>query len=151
MKKRTRRKIYAPVNPIVFAMEGASFIPERRLNPLRLRELAGLEAFRTGKAGLQEWHDMVGLCNLCEIMAMDGVGPEALDACARAQHALMDAAQRFEGTGRMGLTGPGLQALREVYEYHDLQRTSVTLSQYERCMAKMLNKTRSGQTTYELT
>lgn len=143
MRKKTRRKIYALVDPITHAVQGAALIPQKELDQLRLRELAAVEAFRVGKARLQDWHDVCAMMNLCEAMARDGVGPEALEACERAQAALVEAAQRFERTGKMGTTGPGLQAFRDVYDFHDLQRQSVPRSTYEQCIARATAKVKS--------
>lgn len=132
MKKLCRRKHYALINPIQHAVEGAALTPESLLQPLRLRELAAIQAMVTGKATLQEWQDLADMLNLCETMERGGVGPEALPSCAKAQEALIQAAKRYESTQRMGLTAEGLQAIRDVYQYHDLQRQSVSRGQYER-------------------
>lgn len=43
-------------------------------------------------------------------------------AIDRAQAGLSDAHDRFKATGRMGLSGPAIQAMRDLAEYHDLQR-----------------------------
>lgn len=143
MRKQTRRKIYSTaINPITHALLGAALIPEKELDQLRLRELAAIEAFRAGRAGLQDWRDITALMNLCEQMARDGIGREALEACERAQTALIDAAHRYERTAKMGTTGPGLQAFRDVYEFHDLQRQSVPRSVYEQCIARVTNRVR---------
>lgn len=144
MRKQTRRKVYSTaINPITHALMGAALIPEKELDQLRLRELAAIEAFRAGSAGLQDWHDVCAMMNLCEEMARDGIGPEALEACERAQAALIEASRRFERTGKMGTTGPGLVAFRDVYAFHDLQRQSVPRSTYERCIARATAKVRS--------
>lgn len=82
--------------------------------------------------------------NLCETLAHEGVGPEALEPCAKAQDALIDAARRFTKTQKMGLTGPGLQALRDVIEWHDLQRSSISRSQYERVIKLTVDRVKSG-------
>lgn len=140
MRKQTRRKIWSRVNPIVHALEGAMLIPEAELDKLRVRELAAIEAFRTGAATLQEWHDVAAYMNLCESLAIEGVGPEALPACKELEQYLIEAARRFERTGKMGLSGPGLVAAREVYAFHDLQRQSVARSVYERVIGKMKGK-----------
>lgn len=77
-------------------------------------------------------------------MARDGVGrDEVLPACARAQEHLIDAARRFERTGKMGTTGPGLTSFRELYEFHDLQRQSVSRSEYEKAIKNATNRLRS--------
>lgn len=144
MKKQTRRKVYSTaINPVMHAMMGAALIPEKELDQLRLRELAAIEAFRNGTAGMRDWQDVCAMMNLCEEMARDGIGPEALEACERAQASLIEATRRFERTGKMGTTGPGLQAFRDVYEFHDLQRQSVPRSVYERCITRAMAKVKS--------
>lgn len=143
MRKRTVRRHYELVNPLTFAMEGASLISEEKKNKLRFRELAAIDAFVKGKAGLQEWHDINSMLSVAETMAKAGVVVEVLDACKSAQAHLIDAARRFESTGRMGLTGLGIQAMRDLYEYHDLQRSSVILREYENFIQKAVNKVRS--------
>lgn len=132
MKKRCIRKIWAKVNPIAHAIEGASITPQRQLDRLRVRELAAIDAFTRGAASLTDWRDLTNMLNLCETMARQGIGPEALPVCAEAQYHLIDAAGRFKRTGRMGTTGLGIQALRALYEYHDLQRQSISRAEFER-------------------
>lgn len=143
-RKRTRRRHYALVNPITYATEGAAITPEPALNKLRLRELAAIEAFRTGAAGRQEWLDLADMLNICETLALGGVGPEALDACEAAQEALAQAHDRYHRGGSLSLSAAGLQALRDSYEYHDLQRQSVPRGDYERAIKKTADRIRSG-------
>jgi len=143
VRKRTKRKIWQLVNPIQHAIEGASMVPEKELDAMRSRELQAIDAFTRGTAGLQEWFDLTALLNLTETLALEGVGPEALEACGRAQAALIDAKERFERIQRMGMTGPGLQAMRDLYEYHDLQRQSIDRSSLERAIQKTVNKVKS--------
>lgn len=132
MKKRCIRKVWAKVNPIQHAIEGASITPQRQLDRLRVRELAAIDAFTRGAASLADWRDLTNMLNLCETMARQGIGPEALPVCADAQSQLIEAAHRFERTGRMGTTGPGIQSLRTLYEYHYLQRQSISRAEFER-------------------
>lgn len=139
MRKRCIRKIFKLVNPIALAMEGAAICTEATLNRVRLKELAAIEAFRSGQATKHDWHAITAMVNLTESMALDGIGPEALGACTEAQRHLRDAVERFRTTGRMGTTGPGLQSFRDVYEYHDLQRQSVSRSTYEQAIRKLSN------------
>lgn len=143
MRKRTIRKIWSLVNPIAHAIEGAAMPQGSRLDTLRTRELTSIEAFRTGAATLQEWSDIVAMLNLAEVMAKDGIGPEVLEVCDKVQECMLEAAKRHKATGRMGLTGEGLQAVRELYEFHDLQRTSISLSEYSRLIKKTADKSRN--------
>lgn len=144
MKKQCRRKGWSTaINPITHAIEGAAITSDALLNQLRARELAAIEAFRTGSATLQEWADITGLLNLCETMARNGVGPEALEACVRAEQELINAGKRFEATRRMATSGPGLQAFRDIYQYHDLQRQSVSRAEYDRWIRKAVLRVKS--------
>lgn len=132
------------MNPIEHAIQGAAITSQTEIDKMRVRELAAIDAFARGAAGLAEWFDLCALLNLTETLAMDGVGPESLEACARAQAALIDAKDRFERIQRMGLTGPGLQAMRDVYEFHDLQRQSVSRSELERAIAKTVARVKNA-------
>lgn len=140
MRKRTRRKHYALVNPITYAIEGACVATGPALDKLRLLELAAIESFAKGRATLTEWRDMNDMLNLAETMSRHGIGVEVLEACAKVQQVLIESAKRYQSTGKMGITGPGLQALRELYEYHDLQRTSISRAEYERMIGITTNR-----------
>lgn len=137
MKKQCKRKHWSTtINPVQHAIEGASLTPESILDKLRTRELAAVEAFRTGSATLQEWSDITSMLNICETMAKGGIGVEALEACKLAESALIEAGKRFETTKRMATSGPGLQAFRDIYQFHDLQRQSVSRGEYEKWIQK---------------
>jgi hypothetical protein len=150
MKKRCVRKVWALVNPIDMAIQGASITPRAMLDHLHLRELSSLEAFARGGAGLQEWHDMAAVNNLTQTLASLHIGAEALPDCQKAEAALIEAAARYQATGRMGLSGPGLQALREVIGWHDAQRSSIARSKYEQAIKLTEARTRSGHATIDL-
>jgi len=142
-RKKCKRKVWALVNPITHATEGASYTPESLLDKLRIRELSAIEAFRSGRAGLQEWSDVTAMLNLAETMAKGGVGPEALQSCTTMQEELIAAAKRFERTGKMGVSGIGLATMRDLYEFHDLQRQSITRGEYDRWIKKTSDTMRS--------
>jgi hypothetical protein len=145
MRKHTRRKVYGLVNPIAHAISGAAITDTKSLDQLRIRELTAIEAFRTGAATKQEWMDMADMLNICETLARDGIGPEALEPCLRAQEALGAAHARYFGQqGSLTLTAEELQALRDGYEYHDLQRASIGRGRYEQAITKTANRIRSA-------
>ena len=143
MRKQTRRKVYRLVNPISYAIEGATITPEDILDKLRHRELTSIEAFRMGKADLADWKMINDMANLCEVMAKSGIGPEALEAAERTHEYLLEAYHRYNKTKRMGTSGLGLVAFRDCYEYHDLQRQSISRSVYEQMLTRTMNQIRS--------
>lgn len=132
MRKQCRRKVYALVNPIKLAIEGASITADEHLDKLRLRELSAIEAFKTGKATPHDFRDIADMLNLAETMGKMGIGPEALISCRWVEVALMFARDEYERKGKMSLVGTELKAVQDLYEFHDLQRTSVDRSTYER-------------------
>jgi hypothetical protein len=131
------------VNPISYAIEGATITPEDILDKLRQRELTSIEAFRMGKADLADWKMINDMANLCEVMAKSGIGPEALEAAERTHEYLLEAYHRYNKTQRMGTSGLGLVAFRDCYEYHDLQRQSISRSVYEQMLTRTMNQIRS--------
>jgi hypothetical protein len=143
MRKKCRRKHWNLLDPIAHAIAGAAITDQQSLNKLRMLELSAIEAMSKGQGTVTDWQNLVDMLNICEMMALQGIGPEALNACEIAQKALSDAAKRYEAIQRMGLTGQGIQAIREVYSYHDLQRTSISRSQYERIIDKTRNHLKS--------
>lgn len=143
MRKQCKRKVWALVNPINHVLEGIATTPKEYLDRLRIRELAAIESFRTGSATLQDWTDISNMMNLTEVMAKNGVGIEALEVCQQAQSALIESAHRYEQTKKMGTTGQGLQAMRELFEYHDLQRASISRGEYEKHIQATINRIKS--------
>lgn len=144
MRKRSKHQARVILNPVQVAVERATPISGPSLDSLRLRELAAIDAFARGLAGGEEWFDVNSMVSICETMALGGAGPEALDACRRAEDALLECRLRYNKTGKIGsTTGPGLQAFREVYEFHDLQRTSVSQREYLRFIADTTARAKS--------
>lgn len=143
MRKQCRRKIYQLVDPIAHAIAGAAITTDDCLDPLKEKELAAIEAMRTGQATIYTWQELVDMNNICQVMARSGIGPEALPDAMMAEIELKHATKRYEATGRMLLTGVGLKAIKEVFEWHHLQRLSVSRSEYERMLQKTKNKIRS--------
>ena len=136
MRKHTKRQVWKLLNPVVHAIEGAAITAEEHLNKLRLRELASMDAMVKGLASLDDWRALCDMMNIAETMGENGIGPEVLPICAVVQEEMEQAATRFEKTRKMGLSGIGIKALRELYEYHDLQRSSISRSEYERMIKK---------------
>lgn len=144
MKKRTRRKIWdTSINPITHAMVGASITDEESLNVMRKREEGSIEAFRTGVATKQDWNNINAAVRLAESMSEGGIGPEVMVHVKIAEMHLLEARERFARIGKIGTTGMGLQAFRDLLEYHELQRTSVSRSVYEKHIQRVSNMIKS--------
>jgi len=137
MRKRTKRKIWALLDPIAHSIVGASYTPRQTLDKLRLTEYAALESIMKGVGTIQDWRTLVDLLNLAEMFARNNIGKdEVLPVCQKAQDALYKAAMRYQETMRIGLDGVGIQAIRDLIEYADLQQGSVTRAEFERLVQK---------------
>lgn len=143
MKKRCKRKVWALVNPIEMAVQGAAISGDKPLNKLRLAELSAIDEMVTGKGTTESWRWIADCINIAETLGKMGIGPEALPLCETAQKAMLEAADRYQKTKRMGLSGEGIKAVKELWEIHDLQRTSVARSVYEAAILKTANTIRS--------
>jgi len=150
-KPPTVRKVWATnIDTIQYAIEGAAITPAEKLDRLMLVELAAIDAFTRGKATMREWSDLVNVNNLTQTLAGMGIGYEAMADCHKAEAALVDAAARYQRTGKMGLTGPGIQALRDVIGWHQEQRSAIPRSQYEEAIRLTGARIKSGHATIDL-
>jgi hypothetical protein len=144
MRKQCRRKIWNKVNPIEHAMMGAGITTEDKLDKLRLGELSAIESMVKGNATTGDWRILVDMLNIAETMATNGIGIEVLKVCEIVQKEMESAARRYEKTRKMGLTGTGIRYIKELYALHDLQRTSISRSEFERMIEKTMNYIRSN-------
>ena len=144
MRKKCKRKVWSTsINPLAHAIAGAAVADNAALDKLRLCELSAIDAMTKGMGTPHDWRWLADVLNIAETMAKHGIGPEVLPYCEDAQKALLEAKERFDKTGKMGLSGAGIKAIKELWEYHDLQRTSVARSEYERMIQKTINHVRS--------
>lgn len=125
------------------AMVGASITDDETLNVARKKEADSLKAFKTGTATKQDWNNINAVVRLAESMADANIGPEVMVHVKIAEMHLIDARERYERIGKMGSTGPGLQAFQDIIEYHELQRTSVARSVYEKHIKRVTDLIRS--------
>ena len=139
MRKKCRRKVYQLVNPIQYAFEGAAIVEDNLILELRIKELNAIDSMVKGTGTVDDWLILNEMMNLSEVMSKSGIGKEVFDVCNKAQQELMLAAKRFEKTGKMGLTGQGIQIMRDLYQYHDLQRKSISRAEYEKAIQKTIN------------
>jgi hypothetical protein len=129
--------------PVTHAMAGASITDKESLDVLRKRENGSMDAFRNGTATKADWNNVNTVVRLAESMAEAGVGPEVMVHVKIAEMHLLDAQERFVRIGKMGSTALGLQSFQDIIEYHDLQRTSVARSVYEKHIKRVTDMVRS--------
>jgi len=142
-RKKTKRKHWNLIDNVTHAIVGAAITQRDKLDKLRLLEYSALDALTKGSGTVQDWRTLVDVLNLSEMMGRNGVGPEVLPICQKAQDSLHRAAMRYEETKKMGLDGQGIQAIRDLIEYADLQQSSIPRSEFEKYIQKTKNYIKS--------
>jgi hypothetical protein len=137
MRKRTKRKVWALIDPLTHALTGAAITHRDKLDKLRMMEYSALEAMTKGQGTVTDWRTLVDVLNLSETMARHNIGKdEVLPVCQKAQDALHQSAERYQKTLKMGLSGEGIKAVRDLIQYADLQQSSISRSEFERYIKK---------------
>ena len=152
MRKKTKRKVWNLIDPLTHAIVGASITQRDKLDKLRMLEYSALEAMTKGQGTVTDWRTLVDVLNLSEMMAKNGIGPEVLPICEKAQEGLHKAAMRYQETMKMGLDGQSIQAIRELIQYADLQQSSISRAEFEKYIQKTRNYIKSnGDLVVEIT
>ena len=153
MRKRCKRKVWPTnIDIVAHAIAGAAIANDDSLDKLRLCELSAIDNMVNCRATTEDWRWLADVINIAETMGKAGIGPEVLPYCEASQKAMLEAAERYQKTGKMGLSGVGLTNIKELWEYHDLQRTSVARSEYEKMIRKTANYIKSkGKDVVEIT
>jgi hypothetical protein len=153
MRKRCKRKVWSTnIDIVAHAIAGAAISDGAALDKLRLCELSAIDAMTKGMGTTEDWRWLANVLNIAETMGKSGIGHEVLPYCEDAQKALLEAAERYQKTGKMGLSGQGIRAIKDVWEFHDIQRTSIARSEYEKMIRKTANYIKShGKNVVEIT
>jgi hypothetical protein len=143
MRKKCRRKVYPLLNSLAHGLAGAAISDDAALNKLGLCELSAIDSMTKGVGTPEDFRWLCDVINIGETMGKNGIGPEILPHCQEAQDELLKAAKRYQETKKMVLSGIGIRAIKEVWAYHEAQRTSVARSEYEKAIKQTANKIRS--------
>ena len=144
MRKTTKRKHWNLIDSVTHAIIGVAITQRDKLDKLRMLEYSALDSMTKGSGTVSDWRTLVDVLNLAEMMGKNGVGPEVLPICEKAQNSLHKAAMRYQETMRMGLDGEGIKAIRDLIEYADLQQGSISRSEFERYIQKTKDHIRSN-------
>lgn len=144
MKRRPFQSRWSrDANLLARVVTGVLPTPESLLERQRLTELSAIDCFARGAAEPEDFRVVCDILNVAETFASMGIGPEVMVTVITAQRELIAAKARHDKTGSLTLTAVGLRALRDLYEYHDLQRTAVDWQTYEKAITKTMNRIRS--------
>lgn len=150
MKKKKYKPKPVIQDLIAHVIAGAAITDRKALNQLRMSELSALEAMIKGYGTIADWRTLVDLLNIAETMGRNGIGPEVLPVCEIVQASMIKTAAHYEKTGRMVLDSAGIQAIRELIEYADLQQSSIPRAEFEKMIVKTRNYIANGKNVIAL-
>lgn len=127
---RKPRKAYRPRPVLVDALTRLQPAPKAQRDTVLLRLHTALEEMARGtQPGPQEWRDMADAINTLEALTVHMAVLDAsttMPVLERATAAMVAAERRYRSTGRAGLDGPGLQALRDALQLYTQAATGLT-------------------------
>lgn len=109
------------------------------------------EALRTGRATEQEFHTMAACINVSLVLCERAVGAEHMPIVHSAQAALLRLWQRGKTSGRWGLDGPGLNAIKHGVELHEAQLASIIRREAAEAMREVRRRIECGNIFQEQT
>ena len=138
--------------PLEVAMRNAAVTPAKARNQLTLAELSSLDAITHGHGTLIDFRRLVDANNLTEVLAKDFKigGDEVRAATEAAEAALLGCARRIEATGKIGISGPELAAMREMLEWHQAQRETASRGVYLAALRLRMARVGNGAVTVEM-
>lgn len=151
-RQRRSKRYVLHITPLETAIRNAAIAPKQAQNTLTLADLSTLDAITRGKGRLSDFRYLVDVCNLCEVLARDYRigGDEVLEAVKSAESAFLSCAARIEKTGKIGFSGPELQAVRLMLAYAQDQREAASMGVYLAAIKLLSARVKGGGVTVEM-
>lgn len=96
-----------------------------------------IDALCGGYAGALHADTIIYALNIGRLLAMRGIGRDYVDQINAAQSAMQRVKDRHAATGKYGLDGPGLSAIRAVAGLHEAQMALATQAELQAAVAEM--------------
>ncbi len=145
MKKPFKSKYSRVQNPVLVAMANAAPITDERNNAWLREENEAMDAMALRRGSNLHWNRLVRMANVSEVMAKTGIGVEVIPVAAEAQVVLAQVHERCKPTGKWEMSMDEIHVMRELSEYHNLQRTAVPYGQFMQCFNRVVNTQKTGR------
>jgi hypothetical protein len=140
-----RRAVNITTNPVWRALNRTALPAAKQVDLALAANLALAEVLRG--EGTRDDLDTIAVCaNVSLVLSETGYGPENEAKIIDAQEAIMRARMRAKKmTGRIGLDGLGLQALRDLLAIHDQQMAAATTADVTAALLEVRKRMGAGQ------
>jgi hypothetical protein len=140
-----RRAVAITTNPVWRALNRTALPAAKQVDLALAANLALADVLRGD--GTRDDLDTIAVCaNVSLVLSETGYGPENETKIIEAQEAIMRARMRAKKlTGRIGLDGLGLQALRDLLAIHDQQMAAATTADVTAALLEVRTRMGAGQ------
>lgn len=151
-RQRRSKRYVLHITPLETAIRNAATAPKQSRDLLATADLSTLDTITRGKGRLSDFRYLVDVSNLCEVLARDYRigGDEVLEAVKSAESAFLSCAARIEKTGKIGFSGPELQAVREMLQWAAAQREAASRGVYLAAIKLLSARIKGGSVTVEM-
>jgi|GEM_PF-2469119 len=104
----------------------------------------GIDTMATGKGTEEALHNIIFMCNVSLVLCEHGIGPQYEADMVAALDGTFRSKLRGEKTGRWGLDGPALVALRRAFEIHSAQVEVAEHRDFRRALNEVTRRIESG-------
>ena len=103
-----------------------------------------IEAMTDGRGTEAHFDTLVYACNIARILAGNGIGDEYQELVYPALCAMKRCKKRWQRTGKFGLDGEAVQALRDMAPLHEAQLEVTTAAELEAAIKEMHRRIADG-------
>lgn len=148
MKKKSKYKP-KPVRPdtITYVLAGfkkVAEIPEAGTKIL-LRPHVSFDEILEGRGDKDHANNLINMVNMCEALAVLGLGRDWLPEIGEAQDVLHEFASRSLGMNKFLFTGPEIVKIREIIELHDEQLKNCSVKKMEDALDLIADAFKNGK------
>lgn len=131
---RKTRKAYKPkgrstiggLHVIAGRLMASNPLPAERQANVAIAYHTSIDALTSGYAEKNHFDTIVYALNIGSILAQNGIGGDYIDLLPPASAAMVRCKERWQKTGKFGLDGEGLLAIRAVADLHEAQLAAAT-------------------------
>ncbi len=146
-KKQYRPQLrtqYGGLHVLASRIVNAEPLPNDQQVEVKADYYAAISAMIEGRGTGGHFDTLVYACNIARILANNGIGKEYRHLIYPALCAMARCKVRWQRTGKFGLDGEGLQALRDMGPLHEAQIEVTTASELGAALKEMHRRLAAG-------
>ena len=145
MRKHTKRRWQKDPSAMYRVMSMQQpFTPSEQVK-LNLPVREALQSFRDGTGTDVHWHTLAAITNVCLIRG-EAIGQEVVDVAKDGQEAIMSVMERFNRTGKWGVSHDDLARLEVCIDLHEQLIELSTPGQMLQAFRDVINRMNAGRT-----